>query len=185
MDFYTRSLEIAKENYYTTSLFLIYCSLSRTYLRLKNMEKAKEYLEYAHNLRRKVEENYLLVDYFLVNAEYYISLNGWNSALSWVEKMKKSAEKSGELPQVLYVDMLKAYINCQNDFDDNKKFNEIINKFAEMDYKVYLGEAYYYYALCLSKSDVKSSKINLNKAKRIFKSMNLEGRVKEIDEKVQ
>ncbi len=184
MDFYMRAFEIAKENSYTTSLFSLYCSLSRTYIRLKDMAKAKEYLEYASNLRRKVEESYLLVDYYLVNAEYHILINDWDTALNWVEKMKKIADKSGDLFQVLYADMLSSYIDCQKGLCDCKKFNKIINKFSKMDYKVYLGEAYYYYALCLSKSDMKSSKNNLNKAKKVFKSINLEDRVKEIDEKL-
>ena len=185
IDFYSRAMEIAKMYSYTTILFSIYLYMARAYVHLEEFKKAQKYIELSHSLKKNVQESYLIMDYYLVNAEYDIALGNWDMVLKWLEKAKENAKKINDVINSIYIEVLKAYSICQRDDKFSKDvFESAIKDYGEMDYKIYLAKTYYYYGLCLLKKNKKEWKNKINKAIKLYEEMGLEDKLREVKKKV-
>jgi len=185
LDFYSRAMEIAKMRGYTSILFSIYIYMARVYVYLEEFKKAQEYIELGHSLKKNVQESYLIMDYYIINAEYDIALKNWDMALKWLDKAKESAKIINDLINSIYIDVLRAYAQCQRDNTLSRElFEWAIREYVKMDYKAYLAWVYHYYGLCFLKKNKKEGKDKVNKALKLYEEMGLEDKVREIKNKI-
>ncbi len=185
LDFYSQAMEIAKMYKYTTILFSIYIYMARLYIYMGELKKAQEYIDLAYSLKKNVQENYLIMDYYIINAEYDIALKNWDMVLKWLDKAKENGKVIKDFINLAYIDVLRAYTICNKDNALPKDiFERAIKEYMEIDYKAYLADAYYYYALCLLKKNKKEGRNKINKAMKLYEEMGAEDKVQKIKNKI-
>ncbi len=182
IDSFIMAIEIAKKNSYVTLLFSAYLYLSRAYIYLGESRKVREYLELAHSLKNNVQEEYLLMDYYVVNGEYEAHFGNGEMGLKWLSRAKDIARRINDMVNMTYVEVLEAYLICdENSSKAKKMFERAIKVYEELDYKNYVADTYRYYALCLRKVHKGRAKDILLKARKLYEEAGLTEKIMEAD----
>ncbi|OYT58212.1 hypothetical protein B6U71_04890, partial [Euryarchaeota archaeon ex4484_178] len=92
IDFCNKGVEMAMEYGYTSQQFSGYVHLARAYIFLGEYKKAREYISKAKSLIKDIQESYLVIDYHLTSAEYYMGIKKRSMAKNELLEAKKKAE---------------------------------------------------------------------------------------------
>ncbi|AGB05425.1 tetratricopeptide repeat protein [Aciduliprofundum sp. MAR08-339] len=184
IEYFLRALDIANEKFYLTQQFASHTYLSRVYVALGDGKRAIKHIELAYSLKKYIQEDYLLMDHFIVNAEYQIRFGSRDRALNYLSRAREIADRIRDRVNFLYIRILEAYLNCDGDMVSSKKiFESTIGEYSDLDYKFYVAESYFYYALCLKKNGEKRAKDILFKAIEIYRQLGLKEKILDVEKR--